>query len=189
MHTGADKQFNSGDYILFYAQGPIKWTLDKNNYWRHTQNPYSHYGYYFVTDKQHLQRKITLSETQYNPNNVEDVDWYIANYVHEKDLINLIDVTGTNGGGREFYGETMNLKNKSLTISFPSQHVRSDIKSHCNIHMAAYSGSATPIQINYAGNKVTKKIAPVSGQHMLAVTDSVTIETNPTQQKSVNLMV
>ena len=180
MHTGADKQFNSGDYILFYAQGPIKWTLDKNNYWRHTQNPYSHYGYYFVTDKQHLQRKITLSETQYNPNNVEDVDWYIAHYVHEKDLINLIDVTGTNGGGREFYGETMNLKNKSLTISFPSQHVRSDIKSHCNIHMAAYSGSATPIQINYAGNKVTKKIAPVSGQHMLAVTDSVTIETNPT---------
>lgn len=181
MHTGADKQFNRGDYILFYAQGPIKWTLDKNNYWRHTQNPYSHYGYYFVTDKQHLQRKITLSETQYNPNNVEDVDWYIAHYVYEKDLVNLIDVTGTNGGGREFYGETMNLKNKSLTISYPTQHVRSDINARCNIHMAAYSGSSpTPIQISYAGSRQTKKIAPISRPHMRAVTDSITIDTKPT---------
>lgn len=181
MHTGADKQFNSGDYILFYAQGPIKWTLDKNNYWRHTQNPYSHYGYYFVTDKQHLQRKITLSETQYNPNNVEDVDWYIAHYVHEKDLVNLIDVTGTNGGGREFYGETMNLKNNSLTISYPTQHVRSDINARCNIHMAAYSGSSpTPIQISYAGSRQTKKIAPISSPYMRAVTDSITIDTKPT---------
>ena len=181
MHTGADKQFNSGDYILFYAQGPIKWTLDKNNYWRHTQNPYSHYGYYFVTDKQHLQRKITLSETQYNPNNAEDVDWYIAHYVHEKDLVNLIDVTGTNGGGREFYGETMNLKNNSLTISYPTQHVRSDINARCNIHMAAYSGSSpTPIQISYAGSRQTKKIAPISSPYMRAVTDSITIDTKPT---------
>lgn len=181
MHTGADKQFNSGDYILFYAQGPIKWTLDKNNYWRHTQNPYSHYGYYFVTDKQHLQRKITLSETQYNPNNVEDVDWYIAHYVHEKDLVNLIDVTGTNGGGREFYGETMNLKNNSLTISYPTQHVRNDINARCNIHMAAYSGSSpTPIQISYAGSRQTKKIAPISSPYMRAVTDSITIDTKPT---------
>ena len=180
MHTGADQQFNSGDYILFYAQGPTQWTIDKNNYWRHTQNPYSHYGYYFVTDKQHLQRKITLSETEFNDNDLEEVDWYMAHYVHEKDLLNLIDVTGTNGGGREFYGEKMNLKNNNLTISFPAQHVRRDINAHCNIHMAAYSGSLTPIQISYAGNKLTKKITPVIGQHMLAVTDSVTIDTKPT---------
>ena len=180
VHTGADQKFNSGDYILFYAQGPNKWTIDKNKDWRHIQNPYSHYGYYFVTDKTHLQRKITWSAAQYNTDDLEEVDWYIANYVHEQDLVNLIDVSGISGGGREFYGETLNLKNKNLTISFPSQHVRSDINAHCNIHMAAYSGSITPIQVNYAGSKLTKKIAPVSGQHMLAVVDSVTIETNPT---------
>jgi hypothetical protein len=180
VHTGADQKFNSGDYILFYAQGPNKWTIDKNKDWRHIQNPYSHYGYYFVTDKTHLQRKITWSAAQYNTDDLEEVDWYIANYVHEQDLVNLIDVSGISGGGREFYGETLNLKNKNLTISFPSQHVRSDINAHCNIHMAAYSGSITPIQVNYAGSKLTKKIAPVSGQHMLAVVDSITIETKPT---------
>ena len=45
MHKGSDNVFNSGDYILFYAQGPVKWDCDKNGQWRHTQNPYSHYGY------------------------------------------------------------------------------------------------------------------------------------------------
>ena len=118
VHTGADQKFNSGDYILFYAQGPNKWTIDKNKNWRHIQNPYSHYGYYFVTDKTHLQRKITLSAAQYNTDDLEEVDWYIANYVHEQDLVNLIDVSGISGGGREFYGETLNLKNKNLTIIY-----------------------------------------------------------------------
>ena len=35
--------------ILFYANGPIKWTLDSDNTFTHTRNPYSEYGYYFLT--------------------------------------------------------------------------------------------------------------------------------------------
>ena len=29
MHKGADDVFNAGDYVLFYAQGPVTWTSDK----------------------------------------------------------------------------------------------------------------------------------------------------------------
>ena len=126
VHTGADQKFNSGDYILFYAQGPNKWTIDKNKDWRHIQNPYSHYGYYFVTDNASHQKKITLSTKKYDTNNVTDVDWYTAYSVHEKDELNLIDATGVNGGGREFYGEVLNIKNKNVSIQFPMQNVRTD---------------------------------------------------------------
>ena len=37
------------DRVLFYANGPVKWTLDSDNTFTHTRNPYSDYGYYFVT--------------------------------------------------------------------------------------------------------------------------------------------
>lgn len=40
------------DRILFYANGPVKWTLDKDNTFTHTRNPYSDYGYYFLTDSE-----------------------------------------------------------------------------------------------------------------------------------------
>jgi hypothetical protein len=62
MHKGSDNQFNKGDYILFYAQGAIQWNADKKGIWRHTQNPYSDYGYYFVTDKQSMQHTIAISD-------------------------------------------------------------------------------------------------------------------------------
>ncbi|MBO5679050.1 MAG: type IX secretion system sortase PorU [Bacteroidaceae bacterium] len=35
--------------LLFYARGSIQWTLDNDNTFTHTRNPYSDYGYYFLT--------------------------------------------------------------------------------------------------------------------------------------------
>lgn len=181
MHKGADNVFNSGDYILFYAQGPVQWQMDKNGDWRHIQNPYSNYGYYFVSDKQSLQRTIALSPTQYDTTNVEDVNWHVANYVHEQDLVNLIDVYGTSGGGREFYGETMNQKNKTLSITFPSHNVRTDMNARCHVYMAAYAGNVVPIKISYAGNNTIKKISPVSisDNYTKAVVDTTTMSLRP----------
>ena len=38
------------DRMLFYANGPVKWTLDSDNTFTHTRNPYSVCGYYFLTE-------------------------------------------------------------------------------------------------------------------------------------------
>ena len=40
METGADGVFNSGDRILFYAQGTTSWAIDKTGKWAHKQNTY-----------------------------------------------------------------------------------------------------------------------------------------------------
>ena len=77
-----------------------------------------------------MQRPITTSYKQTNIADVVNVDWYTAYSVHEKDEVNLIDATGVNGGGREFYGEILNNKNKSLSISFPLQYVRTDLDTY-----------------------------------------------------------
>ena len=38
------------DRVLFYAFGSVKWTLESDDTFSHTRNPYSDYGYYFLTD-------------------------------------------------------------------------------------------------------------------------------------------
>ncbi len=50
MVKGADGIFNAGDYILFYSKGSVKWSYDINSgMFRHMQNPYSDFTWYFVT--------------------------------------------------------------------------------------------------------------------------------------------
>ena len=45
MEKGSDGIFGKGDYILFYAQGPIKWKYDKSTKcFEHEVNTYSFYG-------------------------------------------------------------------------------------------------------------------------------------------------
>lgn len=38
------------DRLLFYACGSVKWTLQSDDTFTHTRNPYSNYGYYFLTE-------------------------------------------------------------------------------------------------------------------------------------------
>lgn len=178
MHKGSDTVFNSGDYILFYAQGPIQWH-HSDGVWRHTQNPYSNYGYYFVTDKVELQRQIT-TDTEYDATNVIDVDWYTAYRVHEKDAVNLIDPSGLSGGGREFYGEVLNTNNRTLTIPFTLQNVRTDLPTYCYVDVAAFSGEELTMQISYAGKTAATKMPAISVSdfYTKAVTKSMYLEVN-----------
>lgn len=189
MHKGTDNVFNSGDYILFYAQGAIQWECGNDGIWKHTQNPYSNYGYYFVTDNAELQKQIELSQKEYSNSNVIDVDWYTSYQVHEIDSVNLIDPSGVNGGGREFYGEKMNSKIKRLDISFPMQNVRSDIYTRCQINLAAYAGEITPIQIEYAGTSTTYNIPGigVSDFFTKAETKAITIDAKATSNSNQNV--
>ena len=88
-HT-KDGSFKKGDYLLFYAQGSITWSYSGGRF-RHTRNPYSDYGYYFLTDEPgnatdiqternttaHPLTNLTLTSPQYQ--------------VYEKDLHNILD--------------------------------------------------------------------------------------------------
>ena len=42
--------WRESDRMLFYANGPVSWNLMSDNTFSHTRNPYSDYGYYFLTD-------------------------------------------------------------------------------------------------------------------------------------------
>ena len=155
MHKGSDGVFNSGDYILFYAQGSIGWQYVSGK-WQHTRNPYSDYGYYFLSDSAGEQRLITANEAL-DATHAYEVDWFTDYLLHEVDKINLIDKTGVNGGGREFYGESM--QSQPLSITFPTQHVRTDMQMQCVAHVAATSSALSTITMQLA-NKQSSVILP-----------------------------
>ena len=42
--------WREADRLLFYANGPLQWQLEEDNTFIHVHNPYSSYGYYFLTE-------------------------------------------------------------------------------------------------------------------------------------------
>lgn len=182
MHTGTDGVFNSGDYILFYAQGATAWQWSAQKQWYHTQNTYSDYGYYFVTDREDLQQVIQLDEVEYDQSSQIDVDWYMDLRVHEKDSMNLIDLKGQSGGGRELYGELLNKQNPKKSFTFDMNHVMTDLPARCVVDMAAYSDETTPVQISYAAMHETIRMTKISQTdfHTKATTAKKELSTQPT---------
>lgn len=71
------------DRVLFYANGPVEWTLDSDRTFTHTRNPYSDYGYYFLTEKEG--EPATLPSEEVRPSVTPRVTTTPACTLHEVD--------------------------------------------------------------------------------------------------------
>lgn len=105
--------WRSADYLLFYGKGPRKWeysTSDKS--FIHTNNPYSNYGYYFVTEKETTGRTMEKAASAAGATlQVTTFDDYV---LHEEELVSV------NSSGRELYGESFtSTLSRDFTISVP----------------------------------------------------------------------
>lgn len=143
------------DRIFFYGQGSFSWKYNPSqDIFTHTRNPYSDKGYYFLSDVNTSQPDLVYTPA-ISPENAEVIDTYTAYQVHEQDILNLLDPTGVDGGGREFYGETLS-PNSPLSISLPfSQIVSDDI--HCRVMIAGVAKSFSQTEVRMGST--TKKIA------------------------------
>ncbi|MDH6357573.1 type IX secretion system sortase PorU [Parabacteroides sp. PF5-9] len=101
--------WRESDYMLFYAKGPIKWDLWSSNNdpdyksFTHTVNPYSNYGYYFLTDSIPPKEMDTIESAGQSVQNITVFDDYD---LHEKEWYS------PNESGRDLFGESFatNLK-------------------------------------------------------------------------------
>lgn len=102
-----DGSFDSGDYILFYAEGPNKWTYNTDNdRYKEIVNVYDTRNYYFIktgdsaTGKR-LSTRNSISGTAMNVNSYDGV------FRYEQDNMNVlheIETTGT-GTGQHWYSD------------------------------------------------------------------------------------
>ncbi len=91
---------------LFYAVGPVTW----NSNYKRIRNPYSDYGYYFLT------------ESDKEPENIEWNDFVAANYPQAGDYCSLYEVDNYAwfSGGRNLYDATLLLSNNTYKYTVAS---------------------------------------------------------------------
>lgn len=147
MHTGSDGVFSAGDFILFYAVGPVTWQY-KNGAFEHVRNCYADYGCYFLSDAAGEQRLIATEPDTLDRHNTYHVRFTEDYRLHEQDLVNLIDYNlGKSGGGREWYGEALDF-NRAMDFSrFSFSNIRTDKTLRCRTEVAVRSSEVTTVQL------------------------------------------
>jgi hypothetical protein len=138
INKGADNIFNAGDYLLFYGRGAVKWTYNGvADFFEHENNPYSQYGYYFMTesDSGPKEMETMASVSNANAKNTNVFDDYA---VHERDSITISNT------GRELFGESFigsGISRKSFTFNMPG--------------IISYSGKVA--KLSFAANATIRK--------------------------------
>lgn len=109
--------WRGNEYLLFYARGPVKWsyvtgtTGAENNTFVHANNPYSLYGYYFLTDQTAVSEMATAGSVEGATLQITAFDDY---QVHEKDLVSPGE------SGRQFFGESFEANlSQNFTFNVP----------------------------------------------------------------------
>ncbi|MCH7535909.1 MAG: type IX secretion system sortase PorU, partial [Bacteroidetes bacterium] len=156
-----DGVFNNGDYILFYGEGPHKWSYDTSDQHFHHQNHrYSDYSYYYLTIGSPGKRINSVNSTV-SPN-THSVNTFSDHLVKDSDENNLIK------SGSEWFGEPFDI-NTSQSFTFSSPNINNAVPAYARIHVIARAtvASSFDLYINGAYNQL-KSIPAVSQNYTQA---------------------
>ena len=162
VNKGSDGVFNSGDYILFYAQGINKWTFDKTKLlFTHKINPYSSNGYYFVSSDAGTGKKIE-DKTIIVPSTaiIHPIEEFTDYKVYENDLVNLCQ------SGKEFYGETFSdITTYTLPFNFPNPVLTNSTTVRLDVAATSFVESNFSLNLNGVQPKVLTVNKSTSGDN------------------------
>lgn len=148
LEKGDDGIFGPGDCTLFYGQGVVRWSYDSStSTFTHINNPYSQYGYYFVSSNAVSTAGIRIATknaiTIPTGAVVKPITEFIDYKVSEKDIRTL------SKSGKEFYGDDFNstlLYN--YTLNFPNIICSSPNTVKARLDVAANSVSTFTLNLN-----------------------------------------
>lgn len=177
----ADGTFDEGDYILFYARGPVVWRQIGSIY-KHEFNPYSDYSYVFLTADHGEGKRISYAETvDKNPDVV--IDEFLDYQIIDNDDINL------NNMGATWYSDPFDaVSSRNYSFSFPN--VVTSKKANLIVDVASRHMSNAAFTIKADGNTVSQlNFSKFSMQYTYAVTKSTgNVRFNPSADNvSINL--
>jgi len=144
MHKGGDGVFGPGDYLLFYAQGPVSWQYRAEEHmFVHQLHDYTLKGYYFLTDDHGT--AVTPEEQPLSSGTATHTITSYDYRVHfEEEIFNLIN------SGREWYGDyfDVNLEN-NYPFSIPARESGADAR--VRVTVAARSNQVTSFTVKANG--------------------------------------
>lgn len=157
-----DGQFNTGDFILFYAEAADKWYYDEvSQKYQRPKNVYSDKNFYFIKIKTENglrpSQQSSVSATQYTSSAFDDFSRF------EEDQFNLLnEAVGAQGSGRDWYGDPYNpVRERSYTdFSFPN--IITSEPASIRVRFAARSRNTSSFFVSAAGNTFSTSISNVS---------------------------
>jgi peptidase C25-like protein len=150
-----DNQFNSSDYILFYAEGPDKWYYDEETKkYNRPKNIYSDQNFYFIKIGSQNGLRVTsqssISSTNYTTTSFDDYQRF------EEDKFNLLNESlGAQGSGRNWYGDPFNpTRERSYNFSFPN--IKTSDPVSLKVVFAGRSKSSSSVRVSVEGQEFSE---------------------------------
>lgn len=159
VSDGGDGQFDAGDYLLFYAKGPRKWSFDAlADLFKHEDHLYSEKSYYFVTSGTPGQSGKRMQEfPQPLSNNaavITTYNWFDAYEPNEYSLII---------SGKEWYGDVFDvIDSRKYDFSNFDPDLSSPVKVRLSV--AARSSVASSFTLTGSGQTFTRSVSAISSQ-------------------------
>lgn len=146
----ADGRFDTGDYILFYGDGPSRIYYDPEaSELRFEQHLYDKLNFYFLTHSQGNGKRIAESiEPNTGTQTLNTYDYFLH---YEKDAQNILKNEFSAGSGREWYGE-MFYVTRQYQWDFELPGLSSDIQ--LRVVAAGTATTTTALDISANGQKI-----------------------------------
>ncbi len=158
------------NYFLFYAQGPIKWGYNNNRKktcYDFTINPYSVFGYYFVTDNVGTKKRISTKKEAAlteGEKNIVDINNYMDIRYRKVEEFNLIS------SGKQWYGDKILSGNTStFRLDFPDVDTTETTTIYLNCTGSSNSSSTINTTTRIGDSVLYNSISiPLCSQHVIA---------------------
>ena len=138
---------------LFFAKGPVSW--DSKDSKRRTRNPYSDYGYYFLT-QDNASEPTTVDSTTF-VNSFYPTDTWFSHSLHE------VDAYAWYEGGRNLFDRRAITKSNPYTVTLATNANATQAQITVNVS----AGSHAEVQLSFNGEdkgSITVNIGNEGGQ-------------------------
>ena len=159
--------YQGNNYFLFYARGPKNWNFKKNsstNEYDYSVNPYSNYGYYFLTDNVGTKRRISKKENNLSSLDTIDVYNYQERFIYKNEEFNYVS------SGKVWYGDKFyNNSSFSTSFNFPNIDTTQNASILARIATSSNTKSTINLSCNFGGTSIDESVEyPICAGHILA---------------------
>lgn len=163
-----DGSFDSGDYILFYGQGPDRWQYNSSEQsFSYEKNIYDTKSYYFLKissdDGARIEEQASVNNATYTTSSFDDIARF------ENDKTNLLhDWTRTSGSGQNWYGDHFKVAREydyPGLFSFPNLNTAVPVKVKARMALRAATGSTFNLTVNgqSLSSEAASRVSQLSG--------------------------
>ncbi len=157
----ADGKFDQGDYILFYAQGPVNWVYNnQSKQFQHQGHAYSDQSYYFITTDAGIGTKKRVQIASLTTQTPTDSVSHFNDYaVHERDLSNLIK------SGICWFGEKFDQITSTYSFGFNFPNIIADSVQTAKYQVLARSTSLSSFDVTLPNKSQNFLVNNISGSY------------------------